>query len=175
MIDIPISTVMIERGMTSAPLGHIVLCMKNQVDCEISNMLYGLVEFTPQIWTQLIRVNGQFNTKIHSMTDWDRTGKLDVWSVSGNVGDCEDYALQKRKELIHLGWPSHSTLIAIVIDPQFGSHAVLVVRTSKGDFVLDNLYKTVMAWYKTPYRWIKRQSTTDPRKWVRLNKSKVKS
>ena len=200
----PISTAMAEGGVTSAPLGHIALCMKNRADCEVRNVSaasgeaddyfdlvpylpidwatgfetgqsywpepqYGPVELTPQTWTQLIRVNGRFNAKIRSVTDWARTGKLDVWSVSGNAGDCEDYALQKRKELIHLGWPSHSTLIAIVVDPRFGSHAVLVARTSKGDFVLDNLRKTVMAWHETPYRWVKRQSTADPRKWVRLS------
>ena len=197
----PISTAMAEGGVTSAPLGHIALCIKHRADCEVRNVpaasgeaddyyfdspidgttgfetaqsywpepQYGPVELTPQTWTQLVSVNGRFNAKIRSVTDWARTGKLDVWSLSGNVGDCEDYALQKRKELIRQGWPSHSTLIAIVVDPRFGSHAVLVARTSKGDFVLDNLRKTVMAWHETPYRWVKRQSTTDPRKWVRLN------
>lgn len=126
------------------------------------------VVLTPQAWKQLVKVNNRINTKIVSVTDRARTGRLDVWSVSGNRGDCEDYAIQKRAALIHLGWPSHSALITLVMDPLYGPHAVLVVRTNKGDFVLDNLRKSVVPWQETPYQWIKRQSIANPRKWVRL-------
>ena len=47
-------------------------------------------------------------------------------------------------------------------------HAVLTVRTSLGDFILDNLEDEVKPWYATPYRYLKRQATFDSGRWVSI-------
>ncbi len=198
------STAMAEGGRTMAPLGHIVLCMKNPSACKSSNSArmtpskaraylryaslsksarsmrkkpsvtsrkktaYAPVKLTPRTWAQLTSINKRINAKIKPRSDGSNKG-IDVWSVSGNTGDCEDYALQKRRALIRAGWPSHSVLMTVADHPRYGSHAVLVARTSNGDFVLDNMRKRVVPWNRVNYRWKKRQSQSDPSKWVRLS------
>ena len=47
-------------------------------------------------------------------------------------------------------------------------HAVLTVKTDKGEFVLDNQNENVLAWTDTGYRFVKRQSQSDPNVWVSL-------
>ena len=47
-------------------------------------------------------------------------------------------------------------------------HAVLTVKTDKGEFVLDNQNENVVAWTETGYRFVKRQSQGDPNVWVSL-------
>ena len=44
-------------------------------------------------------------------------GIADYWTLpTDGKGDCEDYALLKRHELIRLGWPSSALLMTIVKD-----------------------------------------------------------
>ncbi len=126
------------------------------------------VTLTGRRWAQLISVNARVNAEIRPVADLAATGKRDAWLVSGRMGDCEDFAIRKRQALIRLGWPSHSTLITIAGHPVYGQHAVLIVRTNKGDFVLDNLSSAIRGWHEVSYNWVKRQSKHDPRKWVRL-------
>jgi predicted transglutaminase-like cysteine proteinase len=45
---------------------------------------------------------------------------------------------------------------------------VLTVKTDKGEFVLDNQNEAVLHWSETGYRFVKRQSQTDPNLWVAL-------
>jgi predicted transglutaminase-like cysteine proteinase len=129
---------------------------------------YAPVRLTPRTWAQLSSINKRINAKIKPRSDGNNKG-IDVWSVSGNTGDCEDYALQKRRALIRAGWPSHSVLMTVADHPRYGSHAVLIARTNNGDFVLDNMRKRVVPWNRVNYRWKKRQSQSDPSKWVRIS------
>ena len=68
---------------------------------------------------------------------------LDHWDypVDGK-GDCKIYALFKRKLLIERGFPRQALLMTIVRDLNGDGHAVLTVKTDRGDFVLDNLSET---------------------------------
>ncbi len=45
---------------------------------------------------------------------------------------------------------------------------VLMVRTDRGDFILDNQEPKVLLWTETGYRFIKRQSQENPNRWVSL-------
>src|ERR1700716_1835077 len=47
-------------------------------------------------------------------------------------------------------------------------HAVLTVKTDKGECILDNQNENVLAWTETGYRFVKRQSQSDPNVWVSL-------
>jgi predicted transglutaminase-like cysteine proteinase len=47
-----------------------------------------------------------------------------------------------------------------------GRHAVLTVRTDRGELILDNQTPEVLFWYETNYRYLARQSTTDPNIWL---------
>ncbi|MGA7527358.1 MAG: transglutaminase-like cysteine peptidase, partial [Pseudolabrys sp.] len=41
--------------------------------------------------------------------------------------------------------------------------------TDRGEFVLDNQEPQVLPWTKTGYRFVKRQSQSDPNVWVSLD------
>jgi predicted transglutaminase-like cysteine proteinase len=86
-------------------------------------------------------------------------------------GDCEDYALMKRKLLIERGFPRQALLITVVRDQQNEGHAILTVKTNAGEFILDNLNDEVTPVNRIAYRMVKRQSQEDPNVWVALGSS----
>jgi predicted transglutaminase-like cysteine proteinase len=45
---------------------------------------------------------------------------------------------------------------------------VLTVKTDKGEFILDNQTEEVVLWSETEYRFVKRQSQSDPNVWIAL-------
>ena len=52
---------------------------------------------------------------------------------------------------------------------------MLTVRTSKGDFILDNLTDRIKLWSDTGYQYIERQSQSDPNWWVGISQLAVGS
>jgi predicted transglutaminase-like cysteine proteinase len=70
--------------------------------------------------------------------------------------------------LIQAGWPRQALLITVVRDNRGDGHAVLTVKTDKGEFILDNQNEEILLWSETSYRFVKRQSQTDPNVWVAL-------
>ena len=103
----------------------------------------------------------------------DHWGVIEKWSLpTDGYGDCEDYVLLKRKMLIDAGWPREALLITVVRDKKGEGHAVLTVKSDKGEFVLDNQNEDVVAWTETGYRFVKRQSQSDPNVWVSLGDSR---
>ncbi len=48
-------------------------------------------------------------------------------------------------------------------------HAILTIRSNKGDFVLDNLNGEIRPWTATGYRFLERQSQEDPNVWVTVS------
>ena len=103
------------------------------------------------------------------MTDMDHWGVVEKWSYPDDgKGDCEDYVLLKRRMLMQAGWPREALLITVVRDKKGDGHAVLTVKTDKGDFILDNQEEQVLLWSDTGYRFVKRQSQSNPNNWVSL-------
>ncbi|MGR3617217.1 MAG: transglutaminase-like cysteine peptidase [Paracoccaceae bacterium] len=106
-------------------------------------------------------VNRQINTKVPQITDEAQFGKTEFWTLPTALGgDCEDFVLVKKLELIKRGVPPESLLMASVYSREFGAHAVLVLRTETGDFVLDNLNDQILPWQETGYVFLRVQ---DPR------------
>ncbi len=166
---LPQATSMVERGRVSAPFGHIEFCIRNPSQCRGRANGRASARLSRGSWRMLQQVNLRVNARIRPTSDLRSRGKIDHWSSSGNVGDCEDYALTKRKELIRRGWSPSSVLMATVRDRKNRPHAVLVAHTNRGDFVLDNQTGRIKAWNKTGYKWLKRQSRSNPKKWVSLS------
>ena len=120
-------------------------------------------------WRDLLKVNRWVNETVKPMTDMDHWGVIEKWSLpTDGYGDCEDYVLLKRKMLIDAGWPREALLITVVRDKKGEGHAVLTVKSDKGEFILDNQNENVVAWTETGYRFVKRQSQSDPNVWVSL-------
>ena len=120
-------------------------------------------------WKDLERVNLFVNAHVKPMTDMEHWGVVERWNYPDDgYGDCEDYVLQKRKLLIQAGWPREALLITVVRDKHGDGHAVLTVKTDKGEFVLDNQNDQILLWSDTGYRFVKRQSQSDPNAWIAL-------
>jgi predicted transglutaminase-like cysteine proteinase len=119
----------------------------------------------------LQRINSRINRSIHRAEDYETYGRADYWAAgSDNVkrGDCEDYALAKRRALIEEGTPGEALSIAIVRTRQGEMHAVLLVATEAGEVVLDNLSPWVLPWNEAPYQWLDRQVPGAPTQWVHV-------
>ncbi|EEY04815.1 LOW QUALITY PROTEIN: transglutaminase cysteine peptidase BTLCP, partial [Brucella neotomae 5K33] len=117
---------------------------------------------------QIIDVNERVNTTIAPMTDMEVWGQEEYWEYPTTAGDCDGYMLLKRRELMALGVPANTLLFTVVRQPNGEGHAVLTVRTDRGDFILDNLDPRVLAWNKTDYTYLKRQSTYSTGSWVSI-------
>ncbi len=126
---------------------------------------------TPEFWKQLETVNRAVNVGVHSVPDLAHYGVEDFWELpfqgGGNAGDCEDYVLQKRQMLLAKGVPMAALSIALVRTSWGEEHAVLLVRSAQGDYVLDNLTPWIKPWTAVSYNWIKYQSGDNPEVWVR--------
>jgi predicted transglutaminase-like cysteine proteinase len=120
----------------------------------------------------MVKVNNWVNDSIQPVTDLEHWGVVERWNYPDDgKGDCEDYVLLKRRMLMQAGWPREALLITVVRDKKDEGHAVLTVKTDKGDFVLDNQAENIVLWSDTGYRFVKRQSQTDPNVWVSLGDS----
>src|SRR5258708_25366598 len=127
------------------------------------------VVLTTQVWNELLRINQWVNETIKPMTDLEHWGVAERWNYPDDgYGDCEDYVLLKRRMLMQAGWPRQALLITVVRDRHGDGHAVPTVKTNRGEVILDNQETEVLAWHKTGYRVVKRQSQTDPNAWVSL-------
>ena len=127
------------------------------------------VMLSASAWKDLERVNLWVNTHVKPMTDMEHWGVVERWNYPDDgYGDCEDYVLLKRKMLIKAGWPREALLITVVRDKRGDGHAILTVKTDKGEFILDNQNDQILLWSDTGYRFVKRQSQADPNVWIGL-------
>lgn len=151
---------------TSQPIGHYEFCQQLPAECRKNGSNVTPDRLTPAKWKMLVSINSSVNTTIAPRTDYEMWGQEEIWSYPVKYGDCEDYALLKRHELIAAGFNPGNLLMTVVLQPNGDGHAVLTVRTDHGDFILDNLVGTVLDWRDTRYRYLKRQSTANAGKWV---------
>ncbi len=155
-------------GEAMPPIGHIRFCRTWQKDCLPQQGRKGRFALSPDRWNELVAVNALVNRIVEPTPDQELYGEIERWTYPENRGDCEDYVLLKRRMLMQRGWPASSLLITVVTDENGAGHAVMTARTSSGDFILDNKNSKVLAWNRVPYRFYKRQSYRDPRRWVSL-------
>ena len=161
-------------GLTSQPIGHYEFCKINPQECAIRPVDTSPVKMTPILLDLLDRVNREVNAAIEPMSDIDIYGKDEVWALPVNgVGDCEDYVLQKQRELQDAGISRANLLITVVRKPDGEGHAVLTVRTDQGDLILDNLNDDVLEWRDTGYLYLKRQSEENTGRWVAIRKGQT--
>ncbi|KXF77618.1 transglutaminase [Paramesorhizobium deserti] len=156
-------------GRTTQPIGHYEFCQRYADECNIVSKSDRPVVLTPDLWRKVIEINNQVNTAIEARTDMEMWGKPEVWSYPTKYGDCEDYALLKRQLLQEAGVPVNTLLITVVRQTNGDGHAVLTMRTDRGDFILDNLEPRVLVWNQTEYQYLKRQSTRNTGVWVAID------
>ena len=159
---------MITGGLTSQPIGHYEFCKANPVECAIRTPDTGPEHMTGSLWKEISNVNVGVNRNVRPMNDFDIYGKDEVWAYPAGMGDCEDYVLEKRRDLQLKGISLSNLLITVVRKPDGEGHAVLTVRTDKGEFILDNLTDKVRLWDETGYRYLKRQASDHTGRWVSI-------
>jgi len=156
-------------GDTLPPIGFVTFCRENRAECRAGQRFADRVQLTPAKYREIEAVNRAVNAAIAPITDLELYGRPEVWTYPvAAQGDCEDYVLLKRRMLIERGFPESTLLITVVRDENNEGHAVLTVRTDRGDFVLDNKRRDVMPWAETPYTFVKRQSEKNPLVWISL-------
>ena len=157
-----------------APIGWREFCTQYAPECETTPLPARDVVLTNQAWNELLRINQWVNETIKPMTDLEHWGVAERWNYPDDgYGDCEDYALEKRKLLMQAGWPREALLMTVVRDQHGGGHAVLTVKTDRGELILDNQTNHILYWSDTGYRFVKRQSQSDPNVWVSLGEPRA--
>lgn len=144
-------------------------CQSYPGECEVDLAEPTSIPLTPLLWKTLNAVNRHVNDTIRPVTDLEHWGIVDRWDIPADgAGDCEDIQLLKRKLLVEEhGLPRRALRMTVVIDDQGEGHAVLMVRTSEGELILDNKRNAIRAWHETGYVFVKREGQ-DGRDWVSL-------
>lgn len=160
---------MITGGPTSQPIGHFEFCKRQPDECAIRSRDAGPARMTKELRTLIASINVAVNKAIKPRNDFEIFGRDEFWTYpAGDVGDCEDYVMLKRRLLTDKGIALSNLLITVVRKPDGEGHAVLTIRTDRGDFVLDNLNNAVRPWEKTGYRFLKRQASNHTGQWVSI-------
>ncbi|QRM53918.1 transglutaminase-like cysteine peptidase [Sinorhizobium sp. BG8] len=165
----PASALSMRTGsITSQPIGHYEFCRTHRDECQAGPRGVQPAKVTEFGWSVVREINASVNREITPMTDKELFGKDEFWAYPEGAGDCEDYVLLKRRMLMERGFAAADLLITVVRKPDGEGHAVLTVRSTDGDFILDNLNSDVKLWTKTPYRYLKRQSSFHAGRWVSI-------
>jgi len=160
--------------VTRPPIGWVEFCSEYKGECDTKPAQPRDVVLSQRAWNDLVKVNDWVNETIKPMTDLEHWGVVERWNYPDDgYGDCEDYVLLKRKMLMKAGWPREALLITVVRDKKGDGHAVLTVKTDRGEFILDNQENEILAWNKTGYRFVKRKSQSDQNVWVSLGEPRA--
>ena len=155
---------------SAAPPGFVSFCERTPDQCLPSASTALSVDLDSGAWNEITRINLQVNNAVTPASDEKHYGREEYWTVvTDGKGDCEDYALTKRKELIDAGLPEPALRLAVVVTLRGEQHVVLTVKTDRGDFVLDNLTNDLLAWNQTGYAWLARQDAGGKLGWVAFN------
>jgi predicted transglutaminase-like cysteine proteinase len=154
---------------TSIPFGWLDFCRRYRGECASDGATARDLELSAKAYKEIQRVNAAVNHAIEPVSDADHWGVVDQWDYpKDGKGDCEDFALVKRRMLIDLGFPRQALLMTVVKEANGDGHAVLTIKTNRGELVLDNMTDVIKSWTTTPYRFVKRQSQADQNVWVTI-------
>jgi predicted transglutaminase-like cysteine proteinase len=146
----------------------VAFCTHMPRECALNPSEPDTIVLNQAIWKTIADVNERVNKEILPVTDQDHWGVADRWDYPDDgLGDCEDIQLLKRRLLTEAGLPQRALRMTVVIDELGAGHAVLMARTDRGDYILDNKRNAVLRWQQTGYRYVKREGS-DSAGWVWL-------
>ena len=153
-----------------APMAFTQFCLKYAQECKPQRLVFrgGRLKLTDQRWTELEYVNRTVNSSIVPERNREGLGG-EKWLLAPARGDCNDYAVTKRHQLIANGWPARAVLSSEVVTVSGEHHLVAVVRTDSGDWVLDNLTDRIIPWSQRPYQWVRIQTPRNPNYWASVS------
>ena len=168
-------TPIVEASPTLAPFQHVRFCLRYPSDCKSNPTENERIDLDAQTTELLKRVNHSVNMSIIPTPKSYGPNLGDGWTIAPDMGDCNDYAVTKRHELLENGLPSKALRLSVVKTASGIGHLVLVVVTTKGDIVMDNLTEAIRPWQSTDYHWLKIQSATDSKFWYEIRAPAVGS
>jgi len=155
---------------TTRPIGHEVFCRTHADECRPSESHRNPepLDLTPSMIVAVAAINTAVNSRIEARSDQEIYGLKELWTYPDKRGDCEDFALLKRRLLHKIGIDLSDLLMTVVRKRNGEGHAVLTLHTTTGDFILDNLNWRIVPWTQAPYSFLKRQNARDPGQWDRI-------
>jgi predicted transglutaminase-like cysteine proteinase len=155
---------------TLAPMAYTQFCIRYADQCREPKVRFraGPVHLTAERWDDLTEVNKSVNGTITPEPNTEGLA-AEKWLINPMNGDCNDFAVTKRAELLAHGWPTRALLLSEVVTSWGEHHLILVVRTSAGDLLLDNLTPQIRPWSRAPYRWVRMQTPKNPNFWATLD------
>ena len=160
------SAFLIAQRAIEMPMGFAGVCERYAWACKEASASASASAYDRDDHRIVRRINLRVNNRVREITDQAQYRREEFWSLPTHIGgDCEDFALLKKKLLIAEGISPDRLMIAEVLDRNNERHAVLVVRTDRGDFVLDNLTNRIKHWEDTGYTFLRMQNPDRPSAW----------
>ena len=153
----------VEGDPALAPFSHVQFCITHPEECRRKVNFHRPFRMTEARLATLNEVNLAVNKRIAPVRI---ESAIKAWTIAPRAGDCNDYAVTKRHELLARGFPSNVLSLAVVRTAQGEGHLVLIVRSYDGDYVLDNLRPQPFLWTRASYQWLRIQSAQDPQRWT---------
>lgn len=168
-LNMPVmSAAILSSGQAGPTPAWIAFCRQMPDECAHDPSEPAVIALNQETWKLLVDVNERVNATILPVTDQDHWGVADRWDYPDDgIGDCEDIQILKRRMLIQAGLPRRALRMTVVIDELGAGHAVLMARTNRGDYILDNKRAAVLSWQETGYRYVKREGS-ESAAWVWL-------
>jgi predicted transglutaminase-like cysteine proteinase len=157
---------------TLPPMAFTQFCLRYRGECRTRPMFRGgPVRLSEERWADLKEINQVVNRGI--APERNELGLAgEQWLINPARGDCNDYAVSKRHELLERGWPARALLLSEVMVNSGEHHLILVVRTNSGDLVLDNMTPQIKPWSRVPYRWVRMQMPNS-KLWATISSTRV--
>ncbi|WOH57359.1 MULTISPECIES: transglutaminase-like cysteine peptidase [Bradyrhizobium] len=157
---------------TLPPMAFTQFCHRYRGECRTRPMFRGgPARLTEERWADLKEINQVVNRGIAPERN-ERGVAGEQWLINPARGDCNDYAVSKRHELLERGWPARALLLSEVMVNSGEHHLILVVRTNSGDLVLDNMTSQIKSWSRVPYRWVRMQMPNS-KLWATISSARV--
>ena len=155
---------LVASNVAPAPSGAKALCRTYGWACAAA----GGRQLSAQAEFGAVRsVNRKINARFSMISDMQQYRRSEHWALpTGRGGDCEDFALAKKRALIAAGVAPRRLLLATALDRQRRAHAVLIYRAPQGDLVLDNQTDRIRSWQDTGYVFLRMQNPRNPARWV---------
>src|ERR1700731_2210768 len=166
--DSNLLTPIMAASPTLAPFQHVRFCLRYPSDCKSNPAENDHIDLDAETSELLKRVNHSVNLSIIPTVKNYGPNLGDGWTIAPDTGDCNDYAVTKRHQLLESGLPSKALRLSVVKTASGIGHLVLVIVTTKGDIVMDNLTEAISPWQSTDYHWLKIQSAADARFWYEV-------
>jgi predicted transglutaminase-like cysteine proteinase len=156
------------EGPNLAPMAYTQFCLRYPGECRTARLFRGgPIKLSASRKSEMAQVNQTVNASIIPQANLQGLAG-EKWLINPARGDCNDYAVTKRHDLMARGWPARALLLSEVVTRSGEHHLVLVARTDGGDFVLDNLTAKIVPWFKTPYQWVRIQLPGVAKLWTTI-------